>query len=243
MRAIKRCRWIVVLAALTLSSPAWADFESDYVAGLAALDHGDYAQAESYLKKALDAQPNPIRGVTINGNRQPYLPHHFLGMAAFHRGDCALARSEWDSQMNRRMLGRLNMLKREEDALIGKCQAAKTVAETTQATTATTPGAAQANTAPFVAPATLIGAFNDYVAGQYTKASRIDPQSFTDQRAQFQALVLRAAARFALSRLGARTSVLNGARSDARAAQALDQSTLDARVFSPAFRAFYAGAR
>ncbi|MEO8802456.1 MAG: hypothetical protein ABI304_07710 [Rudaea sp.] len=242
MRASRRLRGIVVLAALALAAPAWADFESDYVAGLAALDHADYAKAESYLKKALDAQSNPVRSVTINGNRQPYLPYHFLGMAAFRRGDCALARSQWDNPMNRRMLGRLYTLKREEDGLIDKCQAAKPVVKVAPAT-ATTAGATHASAAAFVAPAALIGAFNDYVAGQYTKVSRIDPQAFADKRAQFPALVLRAAARFALSRLGGGSSMLNGARSDARAAQALDQSTLDARVFSPAFRAFYASAK
>lgn len=243
MRAVRHCRWIVAVGALALAAPAWADFESDYVAGLAALDHGAYAQAASYLKKALDAQPDPVRSVTINGNPQPYLPHHFLGMAAYHQGDCALARSEWDNQMNRRMLGRLHTLKREEDGLIAKCQPAKVAAQTTPTTTPTTPDKTKANTSPAVPPSALIDAFDDYVAGQYTKASRIDPQSIADTRLRFQAYLLRAAARFALSRFGGGSSALGGARSDARAAQALDQSSPNPRVFSPAFRAFYTGAK
>ena len=241
MRAANRASGLLALAALVLAGPAWADFESDYIAGLAALDHGNYAQAQTYLKKAVDAQPDPVRSVRINGSKQPYLPHHFLGMAAFRQGDCALARSEWDSQINRRMLGRLNMLKREEDGLIDKCKPVKAVAQTAPATPATNANA-NATKAPIAPPPALISAFDDYVAARYSKVNRIDPQSFADNRLRFQAYVLRAAARFALSRMGS-SSMVRAARSDARAAGALSQTALDPRVFSPAFRAFYAGAK
>ncbi|HET8941564.1 MAG TPA: hypothetical protein VFN13_06230 [Rudaea sp.] len=244
MRATNRSTGLAALAALVLCVSAWANFESDYVAGLAALDQGNYAQATAYLKKAIDAQPNPVRSVTINGNRQPYLPHHFLGMAAFRQGDCALARSEWESQMNQRMLGRLNTLRREEDQLIDKCQtskAARDAAQSSQATNQTATGDTNAK-APVAPPPALIGAYDDYVAARYSKVTRIDPQSFADSRLRFQAYVLRAAARFALSRMGT-GGMLNGARSDSREAQALSQSALDARVFSPAFRAFFAASK
>jgi len=72
--------------------------------------------------------------------------------------------------------------------------------------------------------------------------SRIDPRAFSDTRARYQAYLLRSAARFSLARLGGGDSVLAGARSDARAANAIDGAAPDARVFSPSFRAFFAAA-
>lgn len=235
------------------------------MAGLAALDHGDYAQAEQYLKKALSAQPNAVESVNIEGNVQPYLPHHFLGMVAFRRGDCTRAGNEWNSVMNRRMLGHLNQLRAQEQELLGKCQpltASNEEKSTTQqapplpqaeplATPDTPPTATTAAstvkqaiaTTHSAPPAPLVRAFDDYIAGRYAQVARIDPESFTDQRARFHAYLLRSAARFALARLGDDKTLLDDARRDANAARALARTTPDAAVFSPSFRTFYESAQ
>jgi hypothetical protein len=255
---------IVLAAALLVAMPAWADFASDYVAGLAALDHGDYAQAEQYLKKALDAQSNPVGSVNIGGNEQPYLPHHFLGMVAFRRGDCTTAGAEWGSAMNRRMLARFNQLRLQEQQLLGKCQpraagndekpATGQVPSSSNPESQAAPGnpvaaaptgdtvkpTATAHAAP---PASLVRTFDDYVAGRYSQAARIDPAVLTDPRARFHAYLLRSAARFALVRLGADKVLLDDARHDASAAKALERTVPDAAVFSSSFRAFYGSAQ
>lgn len=273
----------ILLAMLALAAPgaARADYVEDYIAGLAALDHGDYAQAVQNLKKALAAQSEPVQRVMIQGNAQPYLPHHFLGLAQFKLGDCAAAQAEWNDPMNARMLALLKQLRvrqallrgqrqdladerellAQEQRLLGQCvpaaagNAAKsTTPQSTQATekppaAASVPAPATpapppkpAAAAPAGPPPALLRAFDDFVAGRYANAAKIDADALSGTRARFQAFLLRSAARFALARSGEKGQ-LDAARRDAHAAQALDKSVPDEQVFSPAFRAFYAGAQ
>jgi hypothetical protein len=88
----------------------------------------------------------------------------------------------------------------------------------------------------------LLRAFDDLMAGRYVNVAKLDADALTGAHARFQGYLLRCAARFALARAGDK-SQLDAARRDARAAQALDKSAPDERVFSPAFRAFYAAAQ
>lgn len=254
-----------LLAAFVMTAPAvaWAGFSDDYIAGLAALDHGEYAQAVQSLKKALAVQPDPVSHITIEGNSQPYLPHHFLGMAQYRLGDCAAAKAEWNDPMNQRMLGRLRQLRSQEEQLLAQCKPAAASAEeksiksqSTQAAPAPAPAPqavqtpqvpapprpAPATSAPAGPPPVLVRAFDDLVAGRYASAAKFDVDALTGAHARFQGYLLRSAARFALARLGDR-SQMDAARRDARAAQALDRSAPDEHVFSPAFRAFYAAAQ
>lgn len=249
----------LLLAMLTLLAPvvARADFSEDYIAGLAALDHGEYKQAVQRLKDALEARPDPVSRVMIEGNPQPYLPHHFLGMAQFKLGDCAAAQAEWNNPMNLRMLGHLRQLRSQEEQLLGQCKPAaaaeekSTTPQSTQTAEAPVAPPAAARAAPPPKPPTttqagppplLVRAFDDFVAGRYANAAKLDADSLSGTRARFQAYLLRSAARFALARFGDKGQ-LDAARRDARAAQALDKSAPDERVFSPAFRAFYAAAQ
>ena len=274
---------LVLCAALLAPAAARADYASDYIAGLAALDRGDYTQAVQYLKKALDAQSEPVQRVMIQGNAQPYLPHHYLGVAQFKLGDCAAAQTEWNDPMNARMLGLLRQLRvkeallrgqrqdlpdeRElrarEEQLLGQCApAAGAAAKSTTQQSTQSAGTPPAATAPPSAqppatatpppkpgaaaqagtPPALLRAFDDLMAGRYASAAKLDAESLGGAHARFQAYLLRSAARFALARAGDK-SQLDAARRDARAAQALDKSVPDERVFSPAFRAFYAAAQ
>lgn len=258
-----------LLAAFALAAglaplAAHADFSQDYIAGLAALDHGEYAQAVQSLKQALDAQPDPVARVMIEGSPQPYLPHHFLGMAQLKLGDCAAAKAEWNDPMNLRMLGHLRQLRAQEEQLLAQCKPRAGAAEersttpqsTRSAATPAAPPAAVSVSAPPAPsstskpapalpagpPALLVRAFDDFVAGRYAGAAKLDAAALTGAHARFQGYLLRSAARFALARAGDKGE-LDGARRDARAAQALDKSAPDEHVFSPAFRAFYAAAQ
>lgn len=278
----------VFCAALLVPVAARADYSSDYIAGLAALSRGEYAQAAQYLKKALEAQSEPVQRVMIQGNAQPYLPHHYLGIAQLKLGDCAAAKAEWNDPMNARMLGMLrqlrvkeallrgqrqdlpdaDQLRAREEQLLGQCVAATAgdAAKSTTSQSAQTADAQPAASSPpppatsapppatraappksgavaqaGAAPA-LMRAFDDLMAGRYASAAKLDADSLGGAHARFQAYLLRSAARFALARTGDKNQ-LDGARRDARAAQALDKSVPDERVFSPAFRAFYAAAQ
>lgn len=277
------CSILLAMLALAVPGAARADYVEDYIAGLAALDHGDYAQAVQNLKKALAAQSEPVQRVMIQGNAQPYLPHHFLGLAHFKLGDCAAAQAEWNDPMNARMLALLKQLRvrqallrgqrqdladerellAQEQRLLGQCvsAAAKSTTQQSTQTADKPPGAASAPpatsasppaapapppkpvaVAPAGTPPALLRAFDDFVAGRYANAAKIDADALSGTRARFQAFLLRSAARFALARSGDKGQ-LDAARRDALAAQALEKSVPDEQVFSPAFRAFYAGAQ
>jgi hypothetical protein len=114
---------VALAVALLASAAAHAEFRDDYALGLRAIDEGKYADARMYLERALAAQGEPVSKIILNGNiEQPYLPYHFLGMAAYKQGDCAGAKQAWENPMNRRMLGRLFQLEREERRLASGCK-------------------------------------------------------------------------------------------------------------------------
>lgn len=254
-----RRRRALLCAALLALAPlaARADFVDDYFAGLAALDHGEYARAVQSLDKALQAQPNPVTQVRINGIQQPYLPHHFLGMAHLRMGDCAAAGKEWNSAMNLRMIGRLRPIRNQEEELLAQCKPGSTSApapaspapgaqagdQPASSTVTPAPSAPASSAAPAGPPASLLRAYDDFVNARYSSVLRLDADSLDGDRARFQAHLLRSAARFCLSRLGGDKSQLEAARREARDARALQKTAPPADVFSPAFRAFYAEAR
>jgi len=92
-------------------------------------------------------------------------------------------------------------------------------------------------------PSRLVQAFDNYLAGRYDAAARIDPVSLTGTRARFHALLIRAAARYTQSLIAGNKDLLSAARADAVAAHALvPDAAPDAALFSPRFRAFYAEA-
>jgi outer membrane biosynthesis protein TonB len=128
-----------------------------------------------------------------------------------------------------------------------------TVAKTTPPPVVTPPKPPPAEKPPVEKPAPvakneppqpLMQAFDDYLAGRYAEVARIDPDAYADTHARFHAYLVRAAAKYTLSRLSADEQVLNGARADARAARKLDGGTApDATLFSPGFRTFYGETR
>jgi hypothetical protein len=88
-------------------------------------------------------------------------------------------------------------------------------------------------------PQPLVQAFDEYLAGHYADVARINPEAYADNKARYHAFLVRAASKFTLAKLDGDEQLLAAARSDAKAARALDAGTPDASLFSPAFRAFY----
>jgi tetratricopeptide (TPR) repeat protein len=263
---------MAIAFSIAFSSSAFADFQDDYARGLSAYDQGRNLDARRYLQSALSMQPDPIDKVRLNGNiDQPYIPYHFLGLISARLGECDQAAKEWESATHRKMISRFNMLRAQEQQILIACKAtlaskeekketpvADAVEPVAPAKPPETPAtktaadkkiaAADAKKSSAIAahanaPAPLVRAFDDFVAGHYGESARVDPEFFTDNRGRFQAYLLRSASRYMLSQIGGDRNLLEEARSDAHAAQALDKTAPDTAVFSPRFRAFYGGAQ
>lgn len=250
----------LALAACVAAAPARAEFQDDYALGLRAIDEGRLHEARRYLEKAVAAQPEPVDKVILNGNdTQPYLPYHFLGFIAYRLGECDAAKAQWENPANRRMVGRLNQVRQQEQSLMESCRPRR--ADAAKPETAPAPAAAPASAqAPpqtaaanasaenaaseHVPPPRLVRAVDNYLAGRYVDATRIEPESFPAARARFHAFLIRAAARFTLAQINGDKMLLAAARVDAHSAQVLDaKAVLDEALYSPKFRAFYAQAR
>jgi len=244
VRAGSARRILIALVACGVALTAHADYEDDYVAGLKALDQGRAADAQRYLQRAFERQSEPVDKIIVDGNAQPYLPLHFLGVAAARAGDCAAAEKYFGNPTNRRMLARLNALRQQEQQVIERCTPAQPIAATK---TEAPKEVAKADAAPAKAgpPDALVQALQNYIGGRYLAATRIDPAALTEPRARFHAYVVRSAARFMLASTGlGDQGLFDAARADARAARAIDPRTpLDAATFPPRYRAFYDATR
>ncbi len=255
MRAGKSTLIALALAACVAAAPAHAEFQDDYALGLKAIDDGRLQEARRYLEKALAAQPEPVDKVVLNGNNtQPYLPYHFLGFIAYRLGECDAAKAQWENPTNRRMVGRLTQIRQQEQSLMESCRPRNATKQETAsppaAPPASAPSPAAANASAenaaseHVPPPRLVRAVDNYLAGRYVDATRIEPESFPAARARFHAFLIRAAARFTLAQITGDKMLLAAARADAHSAQVLDaKAVLDEALYSPKFRAFYAQAR
>ncbi len=231
-------RGLALVALLGVATTARADFREDYVAGLKALDQGRIAEAQKYLQRAFDAQPDPVDKIDLDGNSQPYLPLHFLGVVAYRLGDCTAAAKYWSNPLNRRMVDRLTLLRSQEQQLQANCKPATVTAAAELAPLPTK--APESATAKPLPPDALVQALQNYLGGHYAAATRIDAAGLSDPRAKFHAYLIRSAANFMLANTGGDAVFIEAARADARAAHALDARTQpDAATFPPRFRAFY----
>lgn len=117
-----RCaRWLAA-ALLAAAANAHADFKEDYSRGLAALKDGNFAEARQLLQKAMSAQPEAALRVRLYGQRwEPYLPQHYLGVAAFRMGDCAAALALWNTPENKQTIGQIAELQGEQQRDAAEC--------------------------------------------------------------------------------------------------------------------------
>jgi hypothetical protein len=87
-------RPVLLYLLLLLPGLALADYKSDYRDGVAAAERQEWAKVESLMRRALAERPDPDPKdrIRMYGQRfVPYLPHFYLGLAAFSRGDCNAA--------------------------------------------------------------------------------------------------------------------------------------------------------
>jgi hypothetical protein len=119
-RSLPRFFAAALLAAA--AAGAHADYKDDYSRGLAALKDGNYAEARQRLERALGEQPEAAMRVRLYGQRwEPYLPQHYLGVAAFKMGDCAAALAQWNSAENKRTVGELPDIQGEQQRDSAEC--------------------------------------------------------------------------------------------------------------------------
>ena len=149
-RAVVRAAAAAFAAACAL---AHADYKEDYSRGLAALKDGNYAEARQLLQKALSAQPEAALRVRLYGQRwEPYLPQHYLGVAAFRMGDCAAALSAWNSNENKQTIGQLADLQGEQQRDSAECSKTAVAKKSDEVTAPAKPAEAKAvETKPVVA--------------------------------------------------------------------------------------------
>ena len=83
---------ISLLIALLIAQPSYADFKDSYKDGVRAAENQNWALVESKMREALSAEPTPQATVRLYGMRfEPYIPHHYLALAASARNNCAAA--------------------------------------------------------------------------------------------------------------------------------------------------------
>ena len=81
-----------LLTLLLIAPLSYADFKDAYKDGVRAAEDQNWALVESKMREALNAEPTPQSKVRLYGMRfEPYLPHHYLALAASARNNCAAA--------------------------------------------------------------------------------------------------------------------------------------------------------
>jgi hypothetical protein len=90
-------RLLVALALVGgLAGPAAADYRQSYLDGVRALRRGAWEEAARLLAEAARERPvEQARARLVGAIPEPYLPHHYLGLAHFQRRRCAEALAEW----------------------------------------------------------------------------------------------------------------------------------------------------
>jgi hypothetical protein len=119
-------RNLTIVGLLLLSVFAKADFKESYKDGVRAAGSANWAVVEAKMREALASEPNPQAKVRLYGMRfEPYLPHHYLALAAAARGNCqaaltAINNSAHQSALNQAKEGAA--LKAAETQIKSKCQ-------------------------------------------------------------------------------------------------------------------------
>ena len=93
MLSKKRCLKLAsLLIALLVASASYADFKGAYKDGVRAAEDQNWALVETKMREALGDEPTPQAKVRLYGMRfEPYIPHHYLALAASAKNNCAAA--------------------------------------------------------------------------------------------------------------------------------------------------------
>ena len=89
--------WSLALVAALVAAPAAADYRQSYLDGRRALERGEVEQAIALLGAAARERPlEQARARLVGAIPEPYLPHHFLGLAYFRARRCPEAVAAWE---------------------------------------------------------------------------------------------------------------------------------------------------
>ena len=122
-------RALLIPFALLIGNSAWADFKSDYKEGLRAAEKKNWQEVETSMREALRQEPNSQARVRIYGMRfEPYLPHHYLALAASARNDCGKVMASLNNASHVAALAQSNggnALAAAERGLRARCEGAQ----------------------------------------------------------------------------------------------------------------------
>lgn len=87
---------LLALAAIVAAASAAADHRQSYLDGVRALERGELERARARLGAAIaERSREQARARLVGVIPEPYLPHHYLGLAHFRARDCKQALAEW----------------------------------------------------------------------------------------------------------------------------------------------------
>lgn len=113
--------WLM-LASLCAATPAWADWMRDYDRGVKAAESGDWQEAASYMRSAMQDNPKSNERQRFQGVRfDKYLPHHYAGLAAWRQGDCETALDFWNDASNQAAIGKVADLQSQQQNGVRDC--------------------------------------------------------------------------------------------------------------------------
>ena len=249
---MRSARLSLGLLALCAAFAAHADFKRSYAEGLDASRAGDWATVRQKMQEALAEEPTPVAKLRLYGTRfDAYVPQYYLGLAAYRQGNCQEAVANWENAAARAIIAGNDTLSGVANAGLADCR--QKLAATAPAPRPVAPAPAPAPAPPppkpvaaSTAPEALSRALDAYLAGRYTEVAALDPGQFSDNRARYHALLVRAAARYTQSQLAGAggSAALAAAQADIRSAKALAPGQQpDAALYSPRFIALYAQTR
>jgi tetratricopeptide (TPR) repeat protein len=254
-----------LVVGLVLAAARGADYRQDYLDGLAALQRGELDRAVALLTAAAAARPvEQARARLVGAIPEPYLPHHYLGLAYQRLGRCPEALRELHLSAEQGAAKGFPPRQAEALAAITACGGDEPPPAQRPAAEPPPPPAAASLRPPAPAPSsaivpgdhdssapqptpTLEQALQALLDGDYAAAAA-QPDAAPSATGRWRAwhYTVRAAARLALHRLGGERDValLAEAIADIREAHRADPGfTPPAEAFSPAFLALFAAHR
>jgi hypothetical protein len=88
----------LVGVSLLAARDAAADYKDSYKKGLDAVEGAKWAAVEGFMREAIQEKPTEGEAIRLYGQRfETYLPHYYLGLALFQKGDCDGAVKSWDT--------------------------------------------------------------------------------------------------------------------------------------------------
>ena len=139
-----------LLIALLFAPQSYADFKDAYKDGVRAAEDQNWALVESKMREALSAEPTPQAKVRLYGMRfEPYIPHHYLALAASAKNNCAAALAALNNSAHQSALSGARdaaPLVAAEQQIKRRCQSAAPIAPPTL------PVVPDAGTSPTIVP-------------------------------------------------------------------------------------------